>query len=220
MVISPASDAAAARLAEALAAPAASSRQQAALTAGTHPRDSYVPVLVAQCAVDTDHTVRETLTWALLRQDPDVAVPALIAELSSPNAQAQSQALHTLSKIGDGRAWPAITPELIGHADLGIARTAWRAASRLAPEGERSALAHTLTAHLGIGDWLVQRALTDALLHLGEAAAPALAEAAHARDPHARAHALATAAMAADDSLGFDVAIETALRDVSNAPRS
>lgn len=212
-------DPAAARLAEALAAPAASTRQQAALTAGTHPRDSYVPVLVAQCAVDTDLTVRETLTWALLRQNADVAVPALTAELTSSNAQAQSQALHTLSKIGDARAWPAITPELIGHPDLGIARTAWRAASRLAPEGERAALAATLTAHLGVGDWLVQRALTDALLFLGDAAAPALAEASRTADPHARAHALATTAMGADDALGFDVAIETALREVSNTPR-
>lgn len=213
-------DPAAARLAEALAAPTASMRQQAALTAGTHPRDSYVPVLVAQCAVDTDLTVRETLTWALLRQDPDISVPALTAELESSNAQATSQALHTLSKIGDSRAWPAITPELINNADLGIARTAWRAASRLAPEGERAALAVTLTAHLGIGDWPVQRALTDALLYLGDAAAPALAAAAHAEDPHARAHALATMAMGADDSLGFDAAIETALRDVSNTPRA
>ena len=213
-------DPAAARLAEALAAPAASTRQQAALTAGTHPRDSYVPVLVAQCAIDTDLTVRETLTWALLRQNPDIAVPALTAELRSSNPQATSQALHTLSKIGDGRAWSAITPELIDNADLGIARTAWRAASRLAPEGERAALAETLTAHLGIGDWSVQRALTDALLYLGDAAAPALAEAAHAADPHARAHALATMAMGADDSLGFDAAIETALREVSNTPRA
>lgn len=213
-------DPAAARLAEALAAPTASMRQQAALTAGTHPRDSYVPVLVAQCAIDTDLTVRETLTWALLRQDPDVSLPALTAELASSNTQAQSQALHTLSKIGDGRAWPSITPELIDNPDLGVARTAWRAASRLAPEEERAALAETLTAHLGVGDWPVQRALTDALLFLGDAAAPALADAAQAPDPHARAHALATTAMGADDSLGFDVAIETALRQVSNAPRA
>ncbi|RZS56400.1 hypothetical protein EV141_1864 [Microcella putealis] len=213
-------DPAAARLAEALAAPAASTRQQAALTAGTHPRDSYVPVLVAQCAIDTDLTVRETLTWALLRQDPDVSLPALTAELASSNPQAQSQALHTLSKIGDGRAWPSITPELIDNPDLGVARTAWRAASRLAPEGERAALAETLTTHLGVGDWPVQRALTDALLYLGEAAVPALADAAQAPDPHARAHALATTAMGAEDSLGFDVAIETALRQVSNAPRA
>lgn len=212
-------DPAARRLAEALTATAASVRQQAALTAGTHPRDTYVPVLVARCAVDPDLTVRETLTWALLRHDPDVTLPALTAELASTNPQARSQALHTLSKIGDTRAWPAITRELIDNPDLRVARTAWRAASRLAPESERADLAVTLTAHLGTGDWPVQRALTDALLFLGDAAGPALATAATANDPHARAHALATAAMRADDALGFDVAIEAALREVSNEPR-
>lgn len=210
-------DPAAARLAEALATPAASTRQQVALTAGTHPRDTYVPVLVARCAVDPDLTVRETLTWALLRHDPDVTLPALTAELASTNSQARSQALHTLSKIGDTRAWPAITRDLIDNPDLRVARTAWRAASRLAPEAERAALAHLLTAHLGVGDWPVQRALTDALLFLGDDAAPALAASAEAPDLHTRAHAVATQAMRADDALGFDVAIENALRQVGNA---
>ncbi len=209
-------DPAARRLAEALTATAASTRQQAALTAGTHPRDTYVPVLVGRCAVDPDLTVRETLTWALLRHDPDVTLPALTAELASTNPQARSQALHTLSKIGDTRAWPAITRELIDDPDLRVARTAWRAASRLAPEPERAHLAQVLTKHLGVGDWPVQRALTDALLFLGNAAAGALADAANTPDPHARAHARATVAMQADDALGFDAAIETALRDVSN----
>ncbi|MFN3707774.1 HEAT repeat domain-containing protein [Microcella sp.] len=212
-------DPAARRLAEALTATAASMRQQAALTAGTHPRDTYVPVLVARCAVDPDLTVRESLTWALLRHDPDVTLPALTAELASTNPQARSQALHTLSKIGDTRAWPAITRELIDNPDLRVARTAWRAASRVAPEVERAELAVTLTAHLGVGDWPVQRALTDALLFLGDDAAPALAASAQAPDPHTRAHALATQAMRADDALGFDVAIEAALREVSNEPR-
>ncbi|WP_130283902.1 hypothetical protein [Microcella alkaliphila] len=59
-------------------------------------------------------------------------------------------------------------------------------------------------------------ALTDALLYLGDAAGRALAASTETTDPHARAHAVATVAMSADDSLGFDVAIETALRDVSN----
>lgn len=179
-----------------------------------------MPVLVARCAVDPDLTVRETLTWALLRHDPDVTLPALTAELASTNPQARSQALHTLSKIGDKRAWPAITRELIDNPDPRVARTAWRAASRLAPEGERAELAGALAAHLGVGDWPVQRALTDALLFLGDDAAPALDAAAAASDPHARAHALATAAMSAVDALGFDVAIETALREVSNDARS
>ena len=91
---------------------------------------------------------------------------------------------------------------------------------------EVSALAGLAAAiaagHTGLPDAALtaQRALTDALLFLGDDAAPALDAAAAASDPHARAHALATAAMSAVDALGFDVAIETALREVSNDARS
>jgi hypothetical protein len=211
-------DPAAERLATALWAPTPSARQQAAFTAGTHPRGSYVPVLVARCATEPDFSVRETLTWALMRHDPDVTLPVLISQLTSPTPQARGQALHTLSKIGDDRAWPAITRALIDDPDTSVARTAWRAASRLAPECERADLATALAAHFGVGDWPVQRALTDAVLRLGGHATAAIADGARASGPHARAHALATAAIAAAPELPFDDAIEDALRVVSNQP--
>ena len=68
------------RLRAALHAPNASSRLQAAMSAGTRPADEYVPVLVARCAVEPDFGVREMLTWALVRHDAAVTVDPLIAE--------------------------------------------------------------------------------------------------------------------------------------------
>ncbi|RIJ05522.1 HEAT repeat domain-containing protein, partial [Clavibacter michiganensis subsp. insidiosus] len=100
----------AARLAAALRAPDASARLQAALTAGTRPDPALVDGLIHRCRVEPDLNVREMLTWALIRHDPEITIPPLIAELTSPIPQARGQALHTLSKIGDRRALPAITP--------------------------------------------------------------------------------------------------------------
>ena len=90
----------ASRLRAALESTASSTRLQAALTAGTSPQPDYVDVLVERSAVEPDFFVRDMLTWALTRHDPVSAVDRLLPELRSPVAQARSQALHTLSKIG------------------------------------------------------------------------------------------------------------------------
>ena len=65
-----------------------------------------VDTLVARCAIEPNFYVRDMLTWALTRLPSEITVPRLIAELCSERAQARSQALHTLSKIKDARAWP------------------------------------------------------------------------------------------------------------------
>jgi hypothetical protein len=61
------------------------------------------------------------LTWALTRFPSEITVPRLLAELLSERAQARSQALHTLSKIKDAGAWPAITGSLLRDPDAGFA---------------------------------------------------------------------------------------------------
>ena len=104
-------------LTRALSAPDASTRLRAALAAGTAPEADFVDPLVQRCAVEPDFFVRDMLTWALTRLPAEVAVPRLVVELSSTRAQARSQALHTLSKIGDGSAWPAITDDLLHDTD-------------------------------------------------------------------------------------------------------
>ncbi len=89
-----------------------SARLAAALQIGSDPDPNLIDSLLAQCAIEPDFYVRDMLTWALTRLPADITVPKLLLELSSERAQGRSQALHTLSKIKDARAWPAIGPSL------------------------------------------------------------------------------------------------------------
>jgi HEAT repeat protein len=202
------------RLRDALAGASSSDRLQVALSAGTYPRPEYVEVLVERCASEPDFYVREMLTWALLRHPADLAVPLLIEQTRSSIVQARSQALHTLSKIRDGRGWAAITDRLLHDENEEVARTAWRAAVVLAPESERPALARTLTQQLGRGERDAQWSLSRSLADLGEAAWQALDDASRHADVHVRIHAIATSRMIDDPDEGFDSAIFEASRIV------
>ncbi|MCB5163969.1 HEAT repeat domain-containing protein [Streptomyces bambusae] len=199
---------------------AASVRLRAALEIGSAPDPGWVGTLVERCAVEADFQVREMLTWALTRHSPDETVPLLVAALGSERAQARSQALHTLSKVGDRRAWPAITRELLLDADEEVARTAWRAAVALVPEGGEAELARVLATRLGHGGYETRLSLSRALVALGEAAvAPLLGSAAVDPSPEVRAHAIATERMMDDPDIGFGFAIEEAKRIVALGPR-
>ncbi|WP_305783307.1 HEAT repeat domain-containing protein [Symbioplanes lichenis] len=146
----------------------ASGRLQAALAAGTRADPAQADDLIAQSGTEPDFFVRDMLTWALTRLPPEVTVPRLRAELRSPHPQARSQALHTLSKIGDRAAWPGITRELLRDPDDEVARTAWRTAVVLVPGDEGAALAAELLTQLGRGDRDVRRSLSQALVALGD----------------------------------------------------
>lgn len=196
----------------ALAAPDSSTRLQAALAAGTHPDDGYIDPLLERCAVEPDFFVRDMLTWALTRQDRALTVPPVLAATAAPETQARSQALHTLSKLGDPRGWSAITPELLRDPDDEIARAAWRAAVALVPAGEEPALAATLATQLGRGDRAVQLSLSQAIAALGDAADAVLEAATQHPDEGVRTHALATAHIIADPDAGFDSAVHEARR--------
>ncbi|MEV5343774.1 HEAT repeat domain-containing protein [Streptomyces sp. NPDC052676] len=193
----------------------ASVRLRAALAVGTTPDPRFVDKLVERCASEPEFFVRDMLTWALTRHPVSLTLPALLRELRSERAQARSQALHTLSKIGDRRAWQAITRPLLTDADDDVARSAWRAAVVLVPEDERSALAALLVTQLGRGGRQTQLSLSRALVALGEAMMPALLTATTAPDPRARAHALATRRLLSDPDTGFAFAIEEAKRAVA-----
>jgi len=206
----------AARLAAALRAPDPSARLQAALTAGTRPDPALVEGLVHRCRVEPDLNVREMLTWALLRHDREATIPQLVAELASPIPQARSQALHTISKIGDRRALPAITPALLRDADEHVARTAWRTASGLLdadrdPAGARLLL-RELASQLGRGSAEMQHSLTRAFVAVGRASQPVVERSRQAADARVRIHALATLAMLRDPELRFDDAVDDARR--------
>lgn len=203
------------RLRQALASPSSSDRLQAALTAGTSPDPRYVEVLIEQCATEPDFSVRETLTWALMRHPGALTVPLLLDEVAGGGMQARTQALHTLSKIGDPRGWEAITVELLGAADDDLARTAWRVAVLLAPEEQRGWVADQLAAQLGTGGRARQRSLSRALVALGEVATPALEAARDGSDLAAREHAVATQLMVDDPEAGFDEAMFEARKVVA-----
>ncbi|GAB7110578.1 HEAT repeat domain-containing protein [Streptomyces phaeofaciens JCM 4814] len=193
----------------------ASVRLRAALAAGTAPDEGFVGPLIERCAVEPEFFVRDMLTWALTRHQVEVTLSGLLREVRSERAQARSQALHTLSKIGDGRAWPAITPALLTDAEDEVARSAWRAAVVLVPEGEESALAAVLATQLGRGERQTQLSLSRALVALGEVMVPAVRAATTGPDPSVRAHALATQRLLRDPDADFGFEVEEAKRVVA-----
>lgn len=199
----------------AFADPNPSARLRAAMSAGLNPSLSDLDTLVGRCAVEPDFQVREMLTWALLRLPKDVVVPRLVTELARREAQARSQALHTLSKIRDATAWPAVAVRL-DDDDQDVVRTSWYAAVALVPEDERSWLARKLAESLGRGERETQLSLSRALVQLGnEVIAPILAEASQHRDAAVRQHAAATERLLHDPGLGFSASLDRARREVA-----
>lgn len=203
------------RLKVALEADSASARLQTAMAAGLRPHNAYIDSLVERFTVEQDFFVRDMLTWALIQHDPSRTLERVLPELRSPFPQARAQALHTLSKLGDQRAWPAITTQLLLDAEDEVARTAWRAAAVLVPAGEAAALAETISTQFGRGDRATQRSLSRALAALGGAATPVIERGKLHRDVAVRAHALATEQLVKNPDVGFDVAIAAARRTVA-----
>jgi HEAT repeat protein len=200
------------RLRAALSDESSSARLQSALAAGTYPDARFVAVLVDRSGVEPDFFVRDMLTWALMRHPASTTVPRLLYEVGSEVPQARSQALHTLSKIGDPRGWSAITPEVLRDTDDVVATTAWRTASGLVPAGQEGALAEELATQLGRGELAVQRSLSRSIVALGEPALPALRARASHRDIDIRIHAVATERLVLDPEESFDTALAEAKR--------
>ncbi|MGC9439922.1 HEAT repeat domain-containing protein [Streptomyces sp. WG5] len=196
----------------------ASVRLRTAMAVGTSPDPRYVGGLVERCATEPDFQVREMLTWALTRHPASTTVPRLIDEVRSQRAQARGQALHTLSKIGDRRAWPALTPSLLADTDDEVARSAWRAAVVLVPDGGEGELADTLSTQLGRGERETRLSLSRALVALGEVILPVLRAAMTDADPDVRAHAIATERLLRDPDAGFGFALDEAKRVVALGP--
>jgi len=172
-----------------LKSPDQSVRLKAALAAGTYPNLDHIEVLISQCASESDFFVRDTLSWALMRQDRPTVVQRLVPELKSANPQSRSQALHTLSKIGDKNNYSLITTELLLDADDFVASTAWRSASVLVPDADKPALVEILISQLGRGDSDTQFGLTRFLCAIGEPIVAPLMHAAQSADETVRTQA-------------------------------
>jgi HEAT repeat protein len=175
-----------------LESPDKSVRLQAALAAGTYPEDAYIEVLVAQCAHESDFFVRDTLSWALMRHEIAKVVDRLKAELNSENPQAKSQAIHTLSKIGDKQYYSLITNDHHFDSLDKVAVTAWRAASVLVPDHEKPALTKILVSQLGRGDSDLQFDLTRFICALGDVVIEPLKQAAESEKEEIGLHAAFT----------------------------
>ncbi|MFF5570119.1 HEAT repeat domain-containing protein [Streptomyces luteogriseus] len=206
------------RVANALSAEDSSVRLQAAMAVGSNPDPVFLEPLVERCAVEPDFFVRDTLSWALTRFPPEITLPRLRRELDSGRTQARSQALHTLSKIGDRSTWAWITRDMLRDADDEAARTAWRVAVVLVPEDEEKELAGELVLQLGRGDRKVQLSLSRALADLGDVIKPALGRAAESSDPAVAAHARATELLRQNPETAFDAALDEARRVVALGP--
>lgn len=167
-------------------------RLQAALAAGAYPEDAYIEVLVAQCAHESDFFVRDTLSWALMRHEIAKVVDRLKPELNSENPQAKSQAIHTLSKIGDKQYYSLITNDHHFDSLDKVAVTAWRAASVLVPDHEKPALTKILVSQLGRGDSDLQFDLTRFICALGDVIVEPLQQASESEKEEVRLHAAFT----------------------------
>ncbi|MGW7042195.1 HEAT repeat domain-containing protein [Streptomyces avermitilis] len=203
------------RALQGLESSSSSIRLQAALAVGTTPDPQFIDTLIDRCAIEPEFYVREMLTWALTRHSASMTVPKLLDEVRSERARARSQALHTLSKIGDRQVWPAITRALLADAEDEVARSAWRAAVVLVPEGEEPELAAVLSTQLGRGERETQLSLSRALIALGEVILPTLRAAMKDLDPRVRQHAVATERLLRNPDAGFEFAIDEAKRIVA-----
>ena len=202
-------------LTSSLSDPRPTVRLRAVMEAGTTPDPADLDVLVEQCAVEPDLQVREMLTWALVRLPAESVVPRLLPELERPEAQARSQALHTLSKIGDRSVYPAVVARL-EDVDRGVVRTAWRASVRLAPDAEGPDLARRLARDLGQGDRDTRLALSRAIVALGEeTVGPVLDTAEARRDEGVREHAADVRRLLRDPDAAAGLALERARREVA-----
>ncbi|MBK9739999.1 MAG: HEAT repeat domain-containing protein [Actinobacteria bacterium] len=187
-------------------------RLQAAMQAGMAPSAEYINPLVERCGVEPDFFVRDMLTWALIQHDHDQVIARVLPELDSPVAQARAQALHTLSKVGDTRTWPAITTALLADGDDEVARTAWRTAAGLVPDQSKEWLAERLAAQFGRGGRDVRLSLSQALCSLGQDSLPVIEQAMRSDHDQVRLHALTTKRILDDPDLAFDTALEQAKR--------
>lgn len=176
-----------------LASPDQSVRLNAVMTAGTYPDPAYIDLLIAQCGHETDFFVKDTLSWALMRQDRSKVSERLKVELQSENPKSRAQALHTFSKIGDKKYYPLITKEHLLDSDDTVAMVAWRTASGLVSEEGTGDLADILFTQLGRGNYEVQLGLSRALCRLGKVVIPSLVTATRSTKKGVKLHAQFTA---------------------------
>lgn len=158
-------------------------RQRGALALGTLADESVAGELVALLVSESDPFVRETLTWAVVRQAP-ATVPHLLAALAGED-ESRAQVLHALSKIQAPASVEHVLP-LVDDPHPLVAAKAWWMVGRTAVPGTERVLLERLGRQ---PQEEAHRALTRALAQMGEIAVPGLAEALRAPEHAVRRHA-------------------------------
>lgn len=158
-------------------------RQRGALRLGTLAHEGVAGELVALLVSEPDPFVRETLTWAVVRQSP-ATVPHLLSALAGEDAS-RAQVLHALSKIQAPATVEHVLP-LVHDPHPLVAAKAWWMIGRTAVPGTEGVLLDLLGRQR---DEEQHRALTGALAQMGTVAVPGLAEALGAVQPAVRRHA-------------------------------
>ena len=166
--------------------PDRSVRQRAAVALGSVRSQESADALVSRLGTETDCFVKESLTWAAVQTGP-LAVPGVLAQLTSAEPAVRSQAAHVLSKIGDPAHAEHLVP-VIADDDPLVAVKAFRAAANT---GEPVVIP-ALAARLGDGDLEQRDALTSAFATLGAPAVDVLIAALADDDASVRAHAADT----------------------------
>ncbi len=143
-------------------------RLHSAMMAGTFPSPEFIDLLFSQCAVEQDFFVRDMLSWALIQNNKEQVISKLIPQLDSEITQARSQALHTLSKLGEKSLYPHIKSRHISDPSDEVAKTAWRTAVMLVSDTDVKPLIDKLIEQLGRGDFETKLSLSRSLCALGE----------------------------------------------------
>ncbi|WP_370328010.1 HEAT repeat domain-containing protein [Euzebya sp.] len=165
-------------------------RLRMALELGESRHAEAAPALVARFGVERDFSIRETLTWAVLRM-ADAAMPLVREALASPRWLARLQATHTVSKLGAREDGARLVPLMADPIDVVASRAYWAAAQCGDP-----AVVPALVAELSRGSSAHRNSLTVALTDFGDVAVSPLVSA-------LRAGATAAVRQHAADTLGY-----------------
>lgn len=143
-------------------------RIEAALELGKLADVQALPALLDRVGTEPDFYVRENVTWALARMG-NAAVSPLITILERGDTASRFHAAHTLSKLGDARAVPALLAAL-DASDSELVQKSVYALGALRDERALPAL----VARIGETSGAFRSTLHDAVAAFGAHAVPTL----------------------------------------------